>query len=99
MMNAPIKKQFGGRGLGRKKGSKNIAPALRDMIAQALDEVGGVQYLVRQANENPKAFLSLLARLIPTQITGDDEQPARLITTIKHVIVDPQGEERIIPSR
>lgn len=37
--------------------------AMRD----AFDMVGGVEYLVNQAQENPKAFLALMARTIPTE--------------------------------
>lgn len=51
---------------GRKPGVKNKYPReLREMIRQALDEAGGVQYLVRQAHENPVAFMALLAKSMP----------------------------------
>jgi hypothetical protein len=58
-------------GKGRVKGvpNKNTA-ALREMIRQALDAKGGVEYLVTQAEEHPVAFLALLAKLIPTEIQG-----------------------------
>lgn len=51
---------------GRPPGLKNRYPReLREMIRQALDEAGGVQYLVRQAHENPVAFMALLAKTMP----------------------------------
>ena len=59
------------------------------MVLHALDYAGGVEYLRRQAEENPSAFLALLGKLIPRRIEGDDEKPQRVITTIKHVIVAP----------
>lgn len=57
---------------GRKKGvpNKNTA-AIRDMIIGALDKCGGEAYLVTQANENPVAFMGLLGKVMPTQITGE----------------------------
>ena len=61
---------------GRKKGSLNKEnKAIREMIIEALDELGGVDYLVTQAKDNPNAFMSLLAKVLPTQITGDPENP------------------------
>ncbi|SEJ99935.1 hypothetical protein SAMN03159494_04250 [Achromobacter sp. NFACC18-2] len=45
------------------------------MILEALDRKGGADYLVTQAEENPKAFLSLLGRVLPLQVTGDGGGP------------------------
>ena len=42
------------------------------MILAALDAVGGAEYLRRQAKKNPVAFMSLLGKLLPTQMTGKD---------------------------
>jgi len=40
------------------------------MILGALDKAGGEAYLLRQANENPTAFLVLLGKVLPHQIGG-----------------------------
>ena len=40
------------------------------MILATLDRAGGEDYLLEQATANPKAFMSLLARIIPAQVTG-----------------------------
>ena len=54
---------------GRQKGTPNkINSELREMILGALDEAGGQGYLVKQAEENPKAFLTLLSRVLPTTV-------------------------------
>ncbi len=42
------------------------------MLLTALDQAGGVDYLVAQAHKNPKAFLALVGRVIPTQLSGPD---------------------------
>lgn len=58
---------------GRQKGVANKeTKAIRDMIVQALDEIGGIEYLKTQALDNPNAFMSLIAKVLPTQITGED---------------------------
>jgi hypothetical protein len=59
-------------GKGRPKGVPNkITAALKEMILGALDEKGGVDYLVEQADKNPAAFLTLLGKVLPMQVTGD----------------------------
>src|SRR5690242_11965451 len=70
---------------GSRKGIPNkITADVRTMILAALDHVGGQDYLAQQARDNPKAFLSLLGRLIPTQMTGPDNKelfPVQEMTT------------------
>ena len=61
---------------GRQKGTPNkTTTAIKDMIVSALDRVGGVDYLEKQANDNPRAFLALLSRVLPLQVTGDIDAP------------------------
>ena len=61
---------------GSRKGVPNkITADVRVMILAALDHVGGEEYLVEQATANPRAFMSLLGRLIPTQVTAKDDAP------------------------
>jgi hypothetical protein len=40
------------------------------MILSALDKKGGVDYLAKQADEHPAAFMSLLAKVLPMAVTG-----------------------------
>jgi hypothetical protein len=57
---------------GRKAGSKNkITRELKEMVLAALDGAGGVDYLQRQADENPKAFLSLIGRTLPLTVNAN----------------------------
>ena len=58
---------------GKPKGAKTKNTALiRDMIVQALDDAGGVAYLVNAARENPTAFLGLIGKVMPVQVEGSD---------------------------
>lgn len=59
-------------GPGRKKGVPNKDTALiRDMIATALSQVGGVDYLAKVAESHPGPFLSLVGKVLPIQLTGE----------------------------
>ena len=44
------------------------------MILAALDAAGGTEYLLRQTEQNPAAFMMLLGKLLPTQMTGKGAQ-------------------------
>lgn len=65
-------------GQGRPKGVVNKATKeLKEMILEALDQSGGVGYLVDKAND-PKtagAFLSLIGKVLPMTIAGDKDHP------------------------
>ncbi len=54
---------------GRKRGTPNkTTVAVKDAILQAFDSVGGEQYLVQVAENDPKTFCTLLARVLPSEI-------------------------------
>jgi hypothetical protein len=46
-------------------------------------EAGGEQYLARQANENPSAFMTLLGKVLPTQVTGHEGGPVTIVTGVR----------------
>lgn len=53
----------------RPKGSLNTKSiALKTMILGALDKVGGIEYFVQQAKENPATFMTLVGKLIPIDV-------------------------------
>lgn len=58
---------------GRQSGTPNkITADVKAMVLAALDRAGGAEYLLAQAHDNPRAFLALLGRIIPLQVTGAD---------------------------
>ena len=60
-------------GGGSRRGVPNqLSGDVKAMILAALDAAGGAEYLLRQAKQNPVAFMSLLGKLLPTQLTGKD---------------------------
>jgi hypothetical protein len=59
-------------GPGRKKGVPNkTTTQIKEAVIAALEQVGGVEYLAQQARLNPTAFMALLGRIIPVQVTGE----------------------------
>ena len=81
-------------GAGRKKGVPNkLTTELKEMILQAAelaDEGGTVGYLVRQANESPTAFMSLLGKVLPMTVEGTGKDGAMKIEVITGV---PRGSD------
>lgn len=68
---------------GSRKGIPNkTTAALKDMILNALDGVGGVEYLQRQANEKPVAFLALVGKVLPMTVQGTGPDGSHLFQKI-----------------
>jgi hypothetical protein len=64
---------------GRKKGTPNkLNGQLKEMILEALDNAGGVNYLVAQSKDNPTAFLSLVGKVLPMTVAGTDGGPVAI---------------------
>jgi hypothetical protein len=63
------------RGGSRKGRPNKVTADLKAMIAQALDRAGGVEYLTKQAESSPAAFLTLLGKTLPKEVTGKDGDP------------------------
>lgn len=56
-------------GMGRPKGSLNkTTVAIKEAVLAALDQAGGVDYLVTQSRDNPTAFLTLVGKVLPLQV-------------------------------
>jgi hypothetical protein len=69
-----------GNPAGKKRGTQNkVTGALKDMVLQALAGAGGVEYLQKQATENPTAFLTLVGKVLPLQVSGEGGGPVKLI--------------------
>lgn len=75
-------------GKGRPKGTPNrVTKQLKDMILGALDQCGGQDYLAERA-QDPKtasAFLTLVGKVLPMQVTGADGEDLSLKVTVKYV--------------
>lgn len=82
MPNKQSQKNAPPKSPGRPKGSPNKTTALlKDALLIAAEQAGGkagmIGYLKTQASENPAAFLSLLGKVLPLQVTGEGGGPIR----------------------
>lgn len=68
-----------------KRGPDKNTKELKDMILQALSNKGGVEYLERQADENPNAFMSLIGKVLPMTIQGTGKNGEITVTKIELV--------------
>ena len=81
-------------GKGRKAGIPNkLTGELKEMILQALSDVGGVEYLKVQAQTSPTAFLTLVGKVLPLQVTGKDGAALVPPGAITFVIQQQPGAE------
>jgi hypothetical protein len=64
------------RGAGRKRGVPNMLTAnIKEAVQNAFLEVGGENYLVKVAKEDPRTFCTLLGKILPTQVEAKAEEP------------------------
>ena len=92
----------GGRreGAGRKPGVPNKLNAdLKEMILGALAGAGGQDYLQRQAEMNPGAFMTLIGKVLPMQITGEGGGPVTINVITGVPDIDDEPDETCIHDR
>ena len=64
----PPRPPKGTRWGGRAKGTPNkVNQTIREAIQMAFEQAGGVEYLVRLAQEDPKTFVPLLIKTLPPE--------------------------------
>jgi hypothetical protein len=79
---------------GRPKGVPNKMTAeVKQMILAALEQAGGVEYLARQADDKPAAFLALVGKVMPLQVNGPGENGEFLFSKVIREVIDPSGTQ------
>lgn len=79
---------------GRQAGTPNKTTALlKDAILKAAEQAGGeeglVGYLQQQASASPAAFMALLGKVLPMQVTGEDGGAIKTDNTLRLVFMKP----------
>jgi hypothetical protein len=88
-----IQKSRGGTrpGAGRPKGSQNKTTVkIKEAVLEAFEKKGGVKYLMRLADEDPKTFTILLAKILPQEMIAEVNE-----TTSSYVfnMIQPDNEK------
>jgi hypothetical protein len=64
---------------GRQKGTPNkLSASFRQSVLEAFEELGGTGHLVAWARKNPTEYYRIAARLIPTELVGNEHQPVAM---------------------
>ena len=73
-MGYAVKSSKGGArpGAGRPKGTPNkMTIKIKEAVLEAFDKQRGVKYLERLAQDDPKTFTILLAKILPQEMIAD----------------------------
>lgn len=77
--------------MARPKGSPNVlTKTIREGIFEAFEELGGKDWLVRLAKDDPRSFSGLLAKAMPTQVEGAGGGPVQI--QIVTSVPDPEAD-------
>lgn len=77
---------------GSRKGIPNrTTQNIKEAIEGAFDKLGGVDYLVKVGQKDPRTFCALLSRLLPTKLANADGSPLLAALT---ELTDAQLEAR-----
>ena len=85
-----------GNPAGKPKGAiSKFNRSIKDMVERALHQAGGVDYLARQAEQNPVAFMGLVGRVLPLQISGGDAQSSIALHLLAAQVVSQQLQTQL----
>lgn len=80
----PFKKGVSGNPSGKPKGATNhLTRDLKEMILGALEDGGGQDWLRLQMTENPAAFMTLVGKVLPMQVSGEGGGPVIIVTGVQ----------------
>jgi|JI10StandDraft_1071094.scaffolds.fasta_scaffold1610153_2 hypothetical protein len=80
--------KFGKGNPGKPKGAvTKVTADIKGMILTALTKAGGAEYLERRANDprTAAAFLGLVGKVLPMQISGDPDNPLKTVVKVELV--------------
>ena len=87
-MTTPAKKtgQFGPGNPGKPKGAINkTTRTVKEAVEAAFQQVGGADYLANLAITEPRAFVALVSKLIPNNLTVDGGLDVRHLFTAEQL--------------
>ena len=74
---------------GRKAGTPNkVGQDIQAMLKASLSRVGGIEYLVKQSEENPVAYMGMISKLLPRQVEAQVTHDGDAFNEILLKVVD-----------
>ena len=90
-MPGPSKPKTG----GRTRGTPNkLTAKVKDAIQAAFDEVGGKDYLVQIARDEPRVFCTLLGKLLPAQVRAEVESEETMLIVRNYTGIEWEEKAR-----
>jgi hypothetical protein len=78
------------RGGSRKGKANKINASIKEMLEVSLHKVGGAEYFERQAEENPGAYMALVAKILPKNMVVEGNPDNPIVSSIKVTFVNPK---------
>lgn len=78
-----------GRGTGRGQGVRRSSISVKDALLNAFDKAGGEDYLLLIARKEPKTFITMLTKLLPTKVEGDEAFTKAMVQVLTGVPRNP----------
>ena len=87
-----LTKSFSSRtGRGRPKGSTNrVTKTIKEAVLQSFEDVGAAEYLRRVAEDDPRTYLQVVAKIIPAELHATHQGDVSL--TVVSGIDSPPGD-------
>lgn len=88
--------KFGKGNPGKPKGATNkLNREVKQMILDALEGAGGVDYLIERAGDprTASAFLTLVGKVLPLQVSGVDGGAIQQALTVQFIKAEKAKEE------
>lgn len=83
-----------GNPAGRPKGSRNgVTATVKDAFLESLQQLGGVDYLVKLGKDHPEIYARLLLQILPKPLPESDDEDNReaIPKEIRIIVVKPDG--------
>lgn len=86
-------------GKGRPKGATNkMTRTIKAAIEEAFGKVGGADYLAKMAIEQPAAFMTLLGKVLPTQMEHSNPDGSMSAPTLIRIVAADVRSDDPAPS-
>ena len=87
-MKNVVGRPFAAGNTGRPKGAVGKVPkALKEAVLGAFNQVGGQDWLVKMAGEQPVAFMGMISKVLPLTLASDPDSPPTLKVIMERTFV------------